>query len=93
MKCASCNAEISDKAIVCFRCGASTTDPVRKAVSVKPKRSPWLLTVVVLAFVLLAAYFWQMSRTAADPELPELVAGVALGVAVVVAFTWFFRRR
>ena len=42
MQCRSCGTEIADKAIVCFRCGAGTTDPVRKPAAVKSPRSPLL---------------------------------------------------
>ena len=93
MQCRQCRTEIADKAIVCFRCGASTTDPVRKAVPMTPKRSPWLLAVVVLALVLVALFLWQMARTAGNPELPELAAGLALGAAAVVLLLGIFRRR
>lgn len=92
MQCRQCGTEIADKAIVCFRCGASTTDPVRKAVPIK-KRRPWLLVVVVLALLLVALYLWMFSRTAANAELPELAAGVALGVAAVVLVIGLARRR
>ncbi len=93
MQCRQCGTEIADKAIVCFRCGASTTDPVRKAVPLRPKRNPWLLTAVVLVLVLVALYLWNLSRTAANPELPELAAGLALGAAAVVLLLGLFRRR
>jgi hypothetical protein len=93
MQCRQCGTEIADKAIVCFRCGASTTDPIRKAVPIAPRRSPWLLAAVVVVLVLVALSFGQMSRTAADPELPRLAAGLALGAAVVVLFVGILRRR
>jgi hypothetical protein len=93
MQCRHCGTEIADKAIICFRCGASTTDPVRKAAPLKPKRSPWLLAVVVLVLVLVALYLGQLSRTAANPQLPQLAAGLALGIAVVVLLIGIFRRR
>ena len=93
MQCRQCGTEIADKAIVCFRCGASTTDPVRKAVPLKPRRSPWIALALVLVLVMVAAYFWRMSGTTADAELPELVAGLALGAAVVVTLLVIFRRR
>ena len=53
MQCRSCGTEIADKAIICFRCGAGTTDPVRQAA-----RIPWtsrdgmeMETVVEIAMV------------------------------------------
>jgi hypothetical protein len=93
MQCRQCGTEIADKAIVCFRCGAGTTDPVRKAVPVKPGRSLLVPTVVIAALLLLAAYMGQVSRTAAAPELPQLAAGLALGAALVVLLLGILRRR
>ena len=93
MRCKSCGTEIADKAIVCFRCGAGTTDPVRKAVPVRPRRSilPSLLSVAVL--LIAALYMGQASRTAADPERWQTIAGVLVGVAVVVLAIRIIRRR
>ena len=92
MQCRQCGTEIADKAIVCFRCGASTTDPVRKAATIKPRRSPVLSAVVIILLLLIALYLGQASRTAANPELPQIVAGVALGAATVVLLLRILRR-
>ena len=93
MKCRQCGTEIADKAIVCFRCGAGTTDPVRKAVPVKARGNRLLSAGVLIVLVLLALYMGQAARTAANPELPQLAAGVALGAAVVVLLLRILRRR
>jgi hypothetical protein len=93
MQCRSCGTEIADKAIVCYRCGAATTDPVRKAVPVKPRRNPIVPAVAIIVLVLLALYMGQASRTAANPELPQLAAGLALGAAIVVLILRVLRRR
>lgn len=93
MQCRQCGTEIADKAIVCFRCGASTTDPVRKAVTVKRRRSPLLSAVVIVVLLLIALYLGQASRTAANPELPQLAAGLALGAAIAVLLLRILRRR
>jgi uncharacterized membrane protein YvbJ len=93
MQCRQCGTEIADKAIVCFRCGASTTDPVRKAATIKPRRSPLLSAVVIVVLLLIALYMGQASRTAANPELPQLAAGLALGAAIVVLLLRILRRR
>jgi uncharacterized membrane protein YvbJ len=93
MQCRSCGTEIADKAIVCFRCGAGTTDPVRKAVPVRPRRSilPSLLSVAVL--LISALYMGQASRTAADPERWQTIAAVLVGAAVVILVIRIIRRR
>jgi uncharacterized membrane protein YvbJ len=93
MKCRQCGTEIADKAIVCFRCGAGTTDPVRKAVPVKARGNPLLSAGALIVLVLLALYMGQAARTAANPELPQLAAGLALGAAVVVLLLRILRRR
>jgi uncharacterized membrane protein YvbJ len=93
MLCRQCGTEIADKAIVCFRCGAGTTEPVRKAVPVKPRRNPLLSAGVLVVLVLMALYLGQASRTAANPELPQLVAGLALGAAIVLLLLRILRRR
>jgi uncharacterized membrane protein YvbJ len=93
MQCRQCGTEIADKAIICFRCGAATTDPVRKAVPVKPRRSPVVAAAAFLLLVILALYMGQASRTAANPELPQLIAGLALGAAIVILLLRILRRR
>jgi len=92
MQCRQCGTEIADKAIVCFRCGVATTDPVRKAVPVKARRTPLVSVVIIIALLVLSFFLWQASRTAANPELPQLAAGLALGAAVVVLLLRAVRR-
>lgn len=93
MQCKQCGTEIADKAIVCYRCGAATTDPVRKAVPVRPRR-PLLPSVLAIAVLLVAAlYMGQASRTAADPGLWQTAAGALVGVAALVLLVRVIRRR
>jgi hypothetical protein len=40
MHCRSCGTEIADKALICFRCGAATTDPVRQPYVAKKPSLP-----------------------------------------------------
>jgi uncharacterized membrane protein YvbJ len=93
MRCRQCGTEIADKAIVCYRCGASTTDPVRQPARVKKRASPWLSLVVILVLVLLALYLGQASRTAADPDRLQTIAGVCAGAALMVLILRLVRRR
>ena len=93
MLCRHCGTEIADKAIVCYRCGAGTTDPVRQAVRLKSRRSPMLGLVTIVMLVLLALYMGQASRTAADPDLYQTLAGVAVGAALVILIYRIVRRR
>lgn len=93
MLCTHCGTEIADKAIICFRCGAGTTDPVRTAAPVKARRNPLLGFVVVAVLVLLALYMGQASRTAADPDTYQTVAGLLAGAALVIFIIRLVRRR
>jgi len=51
VKCPSCNAEIADKAIVCYRCGAPTTatGAVRRKDAASGSRGRLIVLLVVLA--------------------------------------------
>ena len=55
MQCKNCQAKIDDKALICFRCGVATAEPVRRQVEVAPRRArqtkPFLLGAVFFAVV------------------------------------------
>jgi hypothetical protein len=53
MICRNCGTEIADKAIVCYRCGEGTADPVRKPVQLRKRRSRSLLVVLLVLVLLL----------------------------------------
>ena len=93
MQCRHCGTEIADKAIVCFRCGAATTDPVRKPAPVARRRS--LLPAVIGMIVLLAAalYMGRASQTAANPERWQTIAGMLVAAAIVLLLVRLLRRR
>jgi hypothetical protein len=93
MQCRNCGTEIADKAIVCYRCGQATTDPVRRAVPVKPKRSVLPSLIVAAVMVLVALYLGYASRTAADPDRWQTLSGVLLGAALMVVVLGLLRRR
>jgi hypothetical protein len=63
MKCAHCNAQIADKALICYRCGQATTEPrikppAERSLFERPRRSRWpLVLVIVLALAVLLAWF------------------------------------
>ena len=92
MLCKHCGTEIADKAIVCYRCGAATTDPVRQPAKVR-RRSPIVSFVVVAILLLLALYMGQASRTAANPDQFQTIAGVLVAAALVVLIVRVVRRK
>jgi uncharacterized membrane protein YvbJ len=93
MQCKQCGTEIADKAIVCYRCGTSTTEPVRKAVPIKPKSSPIVPLVIVAVLMAVAVYLWSYARTAANADLIDFAAGLSFGAAVTVLIVTVLRRR
>jgi predicted nucleic acid-binding Zn ribbon protein len=53
MKCRACGAEIAEKAIVCYRCGAPTAELVeRNAPKGKRSVAPIVIAVVVIVIAL-----------------------------------------
>jgi hypothetical protein len=93
MQCRNCGTEIADKAIVCYRCGTATSDPVRKAAPVKPRRSPFPLLVAAAVLLLLSLYAAYTSQTAPDPDRWQTIAGVLGGAALMVVILSLVRRR
>jgi hypothetical protein len=93
MQCRNCGTEIADKAIVCYRCGTATTDPVRTPAPLKRRRNPIFSLAVAALLVLLALYLGQASRTAADPGRWQALSGVLLGAALILVLLRLLRRR
>jgi hypothetical protein len=93
MQCRHCGTEIADKAIVCYRCGTSTTDPVRAPAPLKRRRSPVLSLAVAALLVLLALYMGQASLTAGNATAWQTAAGVLAAAAVAIILLRVLRRR
>lgn len=58
MQCRHCGTEIADKAIICYRCGAATTDPTFKPPAPKRRRGWLLIVAAVLVALAIAAGVW-----------------------------------
>lgn len=92
MQCRNCGTEIADKAIVCYRCGVGTTEPVRKAAPLPRGRSgpplwagilPLLLALVVLAGAQPSGY----------PREADIAAAVLAVVGAAILIARIVRRR
>ena len=57
MKCRECGTEIAEKALICFRCGASVQEAVHKPYVAPRKRRPLIVYVIFAILVLLAIVF------------------------------------
>lgn len=93
MQCRNCGTEIADKAIVCYRCGHATTDPVRRAVPIKPRRSPLIFIVVAAVLLLLALYSGYVSYDSPQPDRWQAISGVFGGAALMVVILGLLRWR
>jgi hypothetical protein len=54
VKCRECGTEIADKALICFRCGASTEEPRTKPYVAPGKKRPLVVYLVFAVLVLVA---------------------------------------
>jgi hypothetical protein len=96
MKCRSCGTEIADKALICFRCGAATSDPVRQPY-VAPKKSPF---IAMLGWLLVMAggllLYWAARGNVAagtDDRALAYVAPVLMVIGLALVFFGRLRRR
>ena len=92
MQCRHCGTEIADKALICYRCGAATTDAVYKPAAPRRRsRTGLLASVLALALlVVLALYLGRIPST----EMPRALAWAAVAIAgVAVAVRVYSRRR
>ena len=61
MKCRECGTEIAEKALICFRCGASVEEAVTKPYVSKKTRRP-LIVYAVFAVLVVVALLMMLFR-------------------------------
>jgi len=93
MQCRSCGTEIADKAIICYRCGAGTTDPVRKPVPIPPPGGAWPSMVMVIVPFVLALTLLLLSDTTDYPETMTTAAALSAGLGAILLIARLTRRR
>jgi len=92
--CRNCGSEIADKAIVCYRCGTGTTEPLRQPAAVRRRRSRLLPLVALVLLVLLGLYLGQAGQTILPPGRGYgLAAGLCIGAAILLLIVRIARRR
>ena len=93
MTCRSCGIEIAEKALICYKCGAATTDAVHQPAGAAPQRGRSGFVITFVALVLLAGVAVVLARSAPSgtpPVVTYIVAGVAI---VIVGLRAYARRR
>jgi hypothetical protein len=95
MICRTCGTEIADKAIVCFRCGTGTSDPLRQPATVRPRRGRVFPLLALVILVVLGLYLGQAGRMVEVPlgRASSLAAGICIVAAIVVLMLRIVRRR
>jgi 4-amino-4-deoxy-L-arabinose transferase-like glycosyltransferase len=96
MKCRQCGTEIADKAIVCYRCGTATTDPVRRPAEIRPRRGGLLSIIALIVLLALGLYLGMAGRSMGpgpDATRLETVAGILIAAALVTLVIRIVRRR
>ncbi len=88
MHCVRCRTEIDDNALICFRCGAATSERRRSPVTERSRSTVWRwMALVVLLASSVAVYRWLTGRVGPGLWVPAFMAVVWL------AFWWRGRSR
>jgi len=92
MTCRHCGTEISEKALICYKCGAAVAEaryqpaaPPRRGVSTR-------LIVPILAVAILAAVASYVGR-APDGRTPRLFTWLVVAIAVLIVGLRAYARR
>jgi hypothetical protein len=89
--CRQCGTEIADKAIVCYRCGRSTADPVRPSGTRQNRPAGFsLISLAALVILVVAGLFMGTSATG---QVPRAVSWVLAALGVLVLGWRLLRRR
>jgi len=92
MQCRNCGTEIADKAIVCYRCGVGTTEPVRKPATLPSSRTGPPLVAGILP-LLLALAALAGAQPSGYPMEMDAAAAVLATVGILILSTRLLRRR
>ena len=81
MQCKHCGTEIADKALICYRCGAATTEAKYKPAPLPARRSGLGVSLLALvALVILALFMGRLT----SGEAPRVIAWVLAAIALVL---------
>ncbi len=93
MQCRNCGTEIADKAIICYRCGTGTTEPIRSPALVKRRSTAGPPMVVAVVPFLIALVLIVMAQSSAHAEALTGGAGASAVVGVILVIARLVRRR
>ena len=95
MTCRQCGTEIAEKALICYKCGAATTDAkYQPAPAPAPKRGvPISAIVSIFAVALLAVTATYVGGTPDGQTAPRLFTWIIVAIAVVIVGLRAYARR
>ncbi len=87
MQCRTCGTDIADKAIVCYRCGTATTDPVRSPAPIRARQGRQPSYPVVFVPLIAAVLLGLEAGSSAHPHAftAGAEASAALGALLLIA--------
>ncbi len=78
MICRKCGIEIADKALICFRCGTATSEPVHQPAEPAPSQGlRWMVVLALAAGFLVASAFFVTNSGSGEPISPMTWAMLA----------------
>jgi hypothetical protein len=92
MICKNCGTAIADKALICYRCGHATADPVRAPAPAQRAGGPAGLVAPVLGLVALVLAGLFLGQAGAG-QAPREVSYALATLAVLLLGWWLWRRR
>ena len=92
MQCRNCGAVIADKALICYKCGTATTEPMYAPPAQVRRGSRAALITSLVALVLMVAAALFLTRSSTD-ETSRIVTWVFAAVAVVIVVLRAYARR
>ena len=85
MICRKCGTEIADKALICFRCGTATSEPVHRPPEPAPSPSSRWMAALVLAVVFLVVVAFFVTRSGSGEHTSPMVWAMLAAAGVLLA--------
>jgi hypothetical protein len=93
MQCRNCGTQIADKAIICYRCGTGTTEPIRSPVLIKRRSTAGPPLAAAVVPFLIALVLIVMAQSSVHAEAMTEGAGASAALGVILFITRLVRRR
>ena len=93
MTCRHCGTEIADKALICYRCGHATSEPVHKPAAVRPPAGRLIPLLALVALVLAGLYLGQAGTGQVPPAVSYTIAAIAVVILGWRQWQRFSQRR